>query len=152
MEAGRGNWWASSGKLRMAEVPLMVRAATSWARAAISGVEKVPSQIRLFFRGSRISETHFPHALIRTPRKTGCLLLLLFSLGRLSRFRFDSTTGDEEDGGDKLPDDDGDGGGDEFKIVESFSICGSGEGGREEKKGFGFGFDFRERKKSGAFV
>lgn len=52
----------------------MLNAATSCARAAISGVENVPSQIRLFFLGSRISETHFPHARIRTPLYTGCLL------------------------------------------------------------------------------
>jgi hypothetical protein len=28
----------------------------------------VPSQMRDFLRGSRISDTHFPHARIRTPR------------------------------------------------------------------------------------
>lgn len=54
----------------------MWRAATSWARAAISGVGKVPSQMRDFLRGSRISETHLPQFLIRTPRYTGCLLRL----------------------------------------------------------------------------
>ena len=78
-EAGRGREWARSGKLRMAEEPLMVRAATSWARAAISGFEKVPSQIRDFFRGCRISDTHFPQLRIRTPLYTGCLLLFLDS-------------------------------------------------------------------------
>ncbi|EYU29278.1 hypothetical protein MIMGU_mgv1a014180mg [Erythranthe guttata] len=67
----------TSGKLRVAEAPLMLSAATSWARAAISGVGKVPSHIRDFLRGSRISETHLPQLLIRTPRYTGCLLLLL---------------------------------------------------------------------------
>nr|GMC51236.1 transcription factor DREB1 [Ipomoea batatas] len=51
-------------------------AATSCALAAISGLGKVPSQMRDFFRGSRISETHFPQFLIRTPRYTGCLLPL----------------------------------------------------------------------------
>lgn len=66
-EAGRGKEEASSGKLRMAELPLMLKAATSWARAAISGVEKVPSQIRDFLRGSRISDTHLPQVRIRTP-------------------------------------------------------------------------------------
>lgn len=54
----------------------MWRAATSWARAAISGVGKVPSQMRDFLRGSRISDTHLPQFLIRTPRYTGCLLRL----------------------------------------------------------------------------
>lgn len=67
LEAGRGSDPASSGKLRMAELPLMLKAATSWARAAISAVEKVPSQIRFFFLGSRISDTHLPHVRIRTP-------------------------------------------------------------------------------------
>ncbi|CAA7397352.1 unnamed protein product [Spirodela intermedia] len=52
----------------MALEPLMLSAATSWARAAISGEGKVPSQMRDFFRGSRISDTHLPQFLIRTPR------------------------------------------------------------------------------------
>ncbi|KAG6503706.1 hypothetical protein ZIOFF_036030 [Zingiber officinale] len=47
-------------------------AATSCARAAISAVGNVPSQIRDFLRGSRISETHLPQFLIRTPRYAGC--------------------------------------------------------------------------------
>lgn len=67
-ETGRGNESASSGKLRMAELPLMLKAATSCARAAISGVGKVPSQMRDFLRGSRISDTHLPQFRIRTPR------------------------------------------------------------------------------------
>ncbi len=67
-EAGRGRELTSSGKLRMAELPLMLKAATSWARAAISGVGKVPSQMRDFLRGSRISETHLPQFRMRTPR------------------------------------------------------------------------------------
>nr|GMC96241.1 hypothetical protein BRARA_F02761 [Ipomoea batatas] len=65
--AGRGSSPASEGKLRRAESPLMDRAATSWARAAISGVANVPSQIRDFFLGSLISDTHFPQARILTP-------------------------------------------------------------------------------------
>lgn len=65
--AGRGRRSEISGKLRMAVFPFMDIAATSWARAAISGVEKVPSQIRDFFLGSRISDTHLPHVRIRTP-------------------------------------------------------------------------------------
>uniref|UniRef100_A0A7C9CP05 Uncharacterized protein n=1 Tax=Opuntia streptacantha TaxID=393608 RepID=A0A7C9CP05_OPUST len=81
-ETGRGSDPDNSGKLRIAESPLMLNAATSWARAAISGFGKVPSHIRDFFLGSRISDTHFPHALIRTPRYTGCLLL------SLTRFAF----------------------------------------------------------------
>lgn len=62
----------------------MLRAATSCARAAISGVGNVPSHILDFFRGSRISDTHLPQFLIRTPRnpltesvRTLLLLLLL---------------------------------------------------------------------------
>jgi hypothetical protein len=49
----------------------MASAATSCARAAISAVANVPSQMRDFFRGSRISDTHLPHARIRTPRYVG---------------------------------------------------------------------------------
>ncbi|RYR20830.1 hypothetical protein Ahy_A03g014458 [Arachis hypogaea] len=70
----------------MAEEPLMARAATSWARAAMSGVAKVPSQMRFFLRGSLISETHLPHALILTPLYTGCLLLFLLLLLSLPLF------------------------------------------------------------------
>ncbi|CAL9175621.1 unnamed protein product [Musa hybrid cultivar] len=66
--AGRGRALASSGKLSTAAAPLMLSAATSWARAAISGVGNVPSQMRDFLRGSRISDTHFPQFRIRTPR------------------------------------------------------------------------------------
>ncbi|URE48264.1 hypothetical protein MUK42_24797, partial [Musa troglodytarum] len=72
--AGRGREAASSGKLRIAAAPLMLSAATSWARAAISGVGNVPSQMRDFLRGSRISDTHFPQLRFRTPRYTRCLL------------------------------------------------------------------------------
>lgn len=67
-DAGRGKDLTISGKLSMAELPLMLRAATSWARAAISAVGNVPSHIRDFLRGSRISETHLPQFLILTPR------------------------------------------------------------------------------------
>lgn len=67
-DAGRGRDPASSGKFSIAEVPLMLKAATSWARAAISGEGKVPSQMRDFLRGSRISDTHLPQFRIRTPR------------------------------------------------------------------------------------
>lgn len=51
----------------------MANAATSCARAAISAVGYVPSHILDFFLGSRISDTHFPQFLFRTPRKVGCL-------------------------------------------------------------------------------
>lgn len=92
-EMGRGSKLASSGKLRIAELPLMLKAATSWARAAISGVGNVPSQMRDFFRGSRISETHLPQFLMRTPRYTGCLpesrrrlIFLSDSAGRSAEF------------------------------------------------------------------
>lgn len=67
-DAGRGSDPASSGKFNIADVPLMLKAATSCARAAISGEGKVPSQMRDFFRGSRISDTHLPQFLILTPR------------------------------------------------------------------------------------
>nr|GEZ59411.1 hypothetical protein [Tanacetum cinerariifolium] len=88
-ESGRGKMLASSGKFRMAVFPLMQRAATSCARAAISGSENVPSQIRDFFLGSRISETHFPHARIRTPRFSLCYLLFFTtSAGIRARFLF----------------------------------------------------------------
>ncbi|XP_024317198.1 uncharacterized protein LOC112271682 [Brachypodium distachyon] len=81
-DAARGRSLARSGKLRAARAgPLMASAAASWARAAMSAVGKVPSQMRDFFRGSRISDTHFPHARIRTPRYVGCFPSLL-------RFRF----------------------------------------------------------------
>lgn len=66
-EAGRGKEGASCGKLSIAEFPLMHKAATSWALAAISGVGNVPSHILDFFLGSLISDTHFPQFLIRTP-------------------------------------------------------------------------------------
>jgi hypothetical protein len=55
----------------------MASAATSWARAAISAVGNVPNQMRDFFRGSRISDTHFPQLRRRTPRYDGCLKPLL---------------------------------------------------------------------------
>lgn len=98
-EAGRGSKAASSGKLRMAEEPFIVSAATSCARAAISAVAKVPSQILFFFRGSRISDTHFPHVRILTPLYTGCLLLLLLSLfRRFLEFDDDDDNDDVEEG------------------------------------------------------
>ncbi|RID59540.1 hypothetical protein BRARA_F02761 [Brassica rapa] len=67
-ELGRGKEPTRSGKLSVAEVPLMLKAATSCARAAISGEGNVPSHIRDFFLGSLISDTHFPQFLFRTPR------------------------------------------------------------------------------------
>lgn len=79
-ETGRGSTCARSGKFSTAELPLMLKAATSCARAAISGVENVPSQMRDFLRGSRISDTHLPQLRIRTPRYTACLLLSLLLL------------------------------------------------------------------------
>lgn len=82
----------------MAELPLMLKAATSCALAAISGVENVPSHMRDFLRGSRISDTHLPQFRIRTPRYKGCLLE--------SRMRFAFLV--EEEGGDD--------GGDEFEF------------------------------------
>jgi len=115
LEAGRGSDPASPGKLRMAELPFMLKAATSWARAAISGVEKVPSQIRFFFLGSLISDTHFPHVRIRTPLNTGCLLLLLLlvSLGLFGFLRFFSGSGLHTGFGDNPDEDVEDGVGEE---------------------------------------
>lgn len=49
----------------------MASAATSCARAAISAVGYVPSQILDFFLGSLISDTHFPHVLSLTPLNFG---------------------------------------------------------------------------------
>jgi hypothetical protein len=77
VDAGRGSSCAWPGKLRCAARPLMASAATSWARAAISAVGNVPNQMRDFFRGSRISDTHFPQLRRRTPRYDGCLKPLL---------------------------------------------------------------------------
>ncbi|PWZ30231.1 hypothetical protein Zm00014a_000536 [Zea mays] len=70
-EAGRGRWRARAGKLSTARAPLTLSAAASCARAAISGRGKVPSQMRDFLRGSLISDTHLPHARMRTPRYAG---------------------------------------------------------------------------------
>jgi len=97
LEAGRGSEAASSGKLRMAEEPFMVSAATSCARAAISAVAKVPSQMRFFFRGSRISDTHFPHVRILTPLYTECLWSLLLPLLSLFLPRFFELDDDDEE-------------------------------------------------------
>lgn len=69
-EAGRGRRWANWGKLRKAELPLMLSEATSCALAAISGVGNVPNHIRDFLRGSLISDTHFPQFRILTPLYT----------------------------------------------------------------------------------
>lgn len=71
----------------------MVSAAASCALAAISGLENVPSQIRDFFRGSRISDTHFPQFRMRTPRYTGCLFESL--LRRFPPFSNDVVSGVE---------------------------------------------------------
>uniref|UniRef100_A0A8R7TLH2 Uncharacterized protein n=1 Tax=Triticum urartu TaxID=4572 RepID=A0A8R7TLH2_TRIUA len=65
--AGRGSRCARSGKLRCAARLLMASVATSCARAAISAVAKVPSQMRDFLRGSLISDTHLPQLRMRTP-------------------------------------------------------------------------------------
>ncbi|RRT35441.1 hypothetical protein B296_00033268 [Ensete ventricosum] len=65
---GRGSCSADSGKLSCASQPLSRSAATSCATAAISADSKLPSQILVFFPGSRISDTHFPHFLFLTPR------------------------------------------------------------------------------------
>jgi hypothetical protein len=78
-------------------------------------VEKVPSQIRFFFLGSRISDTHFPHVRIRTPLNTGCLLLLLLlvSLGLFGFLRFFSGSDLDTGFGDNPDEDVEDGVGEE---------------------------------------
>lgn len=68
---GRGKCSTSSGKFSCALRPFKQYAATSYALAAISGAGKEPNQMRVFFRGSLISDTHLPHRRFRTPRKTG---------------------------------------------------------------------------------
>ncbi|RRT44338.1 hypothetical protein B296_00027041 [Ensete ventricosum] len=72
VDSTRGSAQAESGKLRLADMPRSAMAATSCALAAISGVRNVPSHMRLFFRGSRTSDTHFPPLRSRTPWYTGC--------------------------------------------------------------------------------
>lgn len=78
----------------------MLMAATSWARAAISGLENVPSQMRDFLRGSRISDTHLPQFRIRTPRYIGCLLpsLCLFDTPASCVFRDEAEAQTEGEG------------------------------------------------------
>jgi hypothetical protein len=56
---------------RAREVAREGREVEHGARAAISGRGKVPSQMRDFLRGSLISDTHLPHARMRTPRYAG---------------------------------------------------------------------------------
>ncbi|RZR70994.1 hypothetical protein BHM03_00002854 [Ensete ventricosum] len=71
-EGGTRRRHAESAKLRQAERPRSIIAATSCARAAISAVGNVPSQILVFLLGSRTSQTHRPAApLRRTPLYTG---------------------------------------------------------------------------------
>lgn len=55
------------GKLRRAEEPYIALAASSYASAAPMAVGNVPSQSLLPLFGSRISATHFPQVLCRTP-------------------------------------------------------------------------------------
>jgi hypothetical protein len=48
----------------------------------------VPSQTRDFLRGSVISDTHFPHARIRTPRYDGAAVVAAADVsGSRARFR-----------------------------------------------------------------
>jgi len=58
--------------LVVAPGPRSLRAAASYARAACSGVSKVPSHTRAFLTGSRISAAYRPHGRFRTPRSLGC--------------------------------------------------------------------------------
>ncbi|KAH0456221.1 hypothetical protein IEQ34_014128 [Dendrobium chrysotoxum] len=75
----------------------MVNEATSCARAAISAVGKVPSQMRDFFFGSRISETHLPQLRMRTPRYVGCLPSLLRFLGLMDSSGFGEEKEEEQE-------------------------------------------------------
>lgn len=96
----------------------MLRAATSWALAAISGVGKVPSHILDFLRGSRISDTHLPQFLMRTPRYTG----FLEESGRMRLLFLDSG-----DWGFGFRGEDGDGGleENEFELLSVSEFWGS---------------------------
>ncbi|KAI5444600.1 hypothetical protein KIW84_013023 [Lathyrus oleraceus] len=78
--AGTGSRHAESAKLRQALRPLNANAATSWARAAISAVGKVPNQILVFLLGSLISHTHLSKFLLLTPLNTGWRVSLNFFL------------------------------------------------------------------------
>ncbi|RRT78056.1 hypothetical protein B296_00027698 [Ensete ventricosum] len=60
-------------KLVLALGPRRLRAASSYARAASSAVSKVPSHLRVFFQGSRISAANRPHGRFLTPRKRASL-------------------------------------------------------------------------------
>ncbi|KAG6634141.1 hypothetical protein CIPAW_12G098700 [Carya illinoinensis] len=76
VELGVGNSHSESAKLRHADLPLSAKAATSCARAAISGVGYVPSHILEVLLGSRTSQTHLFLFLLLTPRYTGCRVSL----------------------------------------------------------------------------
>nr|KYP55587.1 hypothetical protein KK1_001803 [Cajanus cajan] len=85
VDAGSGSRQAESAKLRHANLPRSASAATSCARAAISGVGYVPSQILVDLSlGTRTSHTHLLLFLRRTPRYTGCLVSL--KIRRPARF------------------------------------------------------------------
>ncbi|CAN1334497.1 hypothetical protein LINPERPRIM_LOCUS36426 [Linum perenne] len=61
------SWCFNSGKFKWAYSPLNIYAAVSYAIAASSPVSNVPNQTLVLFRGRRISATHFPQCLCRTP-------------------------------------------------------------------------------------
>ncbi|KAK2965030.1 hypothetical protein RJ639_029513, partial [Escallonia herrerae] len=66
--AGGPDFPASSGKFRIALLPLILNAAPSYALAASTSVSYVPNHTRCPFRsGSRISAANLPHGLLRTP-------------------------------------------------------------------------------------
>ncbi|KAJ6719615.1 hypothetical protein OIU79_007292 [Salix purpurea] len=75
-ETGTGNLKRESAKLKASDLPLSAKAATSWARAAISAVGYVPNHIRDFLFGSRISHTHLLPFRFLVPLKTGCRVSL----------------------------------------------------------------------------
>ena len=79
---GGGGGWGREGertqeKLVLALGPRRVLAAWSQALAASSAVSKVPSHLRVFFHGSRISAAKRPQGRFRTPRKWASLWALL---------------------------------------------------------------------------
>jgi hypothetical protein len=82
---------------RAREVAREGREVEHGARAAISGRGKVPSQMRDFLRGSLISDTHLPHARMRTPRYAGAAAAAACGRGRFLPLVVD----DVEEGSDE---------------------------------------------------
>ncbi|KAK8634138.1 hypothetical protein V6N13_014967 [Hibiscus sabdariffa] len=83
-DTGRGDESVNLWKLRIFEFPLMLKATTSCARAAISGVGKVSSPMCDILRGSQISNTHLPNFTFRQCDKCACSILLFSSSLQIS--------------------------------------------------------------------